>query len=41
MTVLVDADACPVNWIIVVFMFVSSVNFTLLFLAGTRRWSCG
>ena len=27
-----------VNWIIVVFMFGSSVNFTLQFLAGTRRW---
>jgi len=31
-------QSSAVNWIIVVFMFVSSVNFTLLFLAGTRRW---
>ena len=30
-------QSSAVNWIIVVFMFVSSVNFTLLFLAGTRR----
>lgn len=27
-----------VNWILVFFMFVSSVNFTLLFLFATRRW---
>lgn len=27
-----------VNWILVFFMFVSSINFTLLFLLATRRW---
>ncbi len=27
-----------INWIIVIFMFVSSVNFTVLFLMATRRW---
>ena len=27
-----------VNWILVFFMFVSSINFTLLFLMVTRRW---
>lgn len=27
-----------VNWILVFFMFVSSINFTLLFLMATRRW---
>ena len=31
-------QSSAVNWIVVFFMFVSSVNFTLLFLAGTRRW---
>lgn len=27
-----------INWILVFFMFISSVNFTLLFLLATRRW---
>lgn len=31
-------QSSAVNWIIVFFMFVSSVNFTLLFLTGTRHW---